>query len=95
MHEKEAISTASKAAMIERIDTNSTTDHVDPSAVGGDYHDLPNGYYRSPQFLGSFMGVILMALSLYLGFVLPVGPPYPPAGRFVTDSITGQHTSNH
>jgi hypothetical protein len=34
--------------------------------------DLPPGYYRSVKFLASIAGVCLMAISLYLGFVLPV-----------------------
>ena len=57
------------ATEMERVDT---VDTVAESAIGGDYHDLPKGYYRSPQFLGSFIGVILLAQSLYLGYVLPV-----------------------
>ena len=34
--------------------------------------DLPRGYFRSAKFIGSVTGVCLMAISLYLGFVLPV-----------------------
>ena len=45
---------------------------ADASAIGGHLKDLPLGYYRSPKFVGSIIGVILMANSLYLGFVLPV-----------------------
>ncbi|KAL1986822.1 hypothetical protein VTN96DRAFT_5475 [Rasamsonia emersonii] len=33
--------------------------------------DLPHGYYRSVKFIASIAGVCLMAISLYLGFVLP------------------------
>jgi hypothetical protein len=47
-------------------------DGADASAIGGQLQDLPTGYYRSPKFVGSIIGVILMANSLYLGFVLPV-----------------------
>jgi len=47
-------------------------DDADASAIGGHVKDLPPGYYRSPKFVGSIIGVILMANSLYLGFVLPV-----------------------
>jgi hypothetical protein len=47
-------------------------DVADASAIGGHLKDLPPGYYRSPKFVGSIIGVILMANSLYLGFVLPV-----------------------
>lgn len=34
--------------------------------------NLPNGYYRSKNFIGSLIAVCLMADSLYLGYVLPV-----------------------
>ncbi|PCG92126.1 Major facilitator superfamily domain, general substrate transporter [Penicillium occitanis (nom. inval.)] len=37
-----------------------------------DLDQLPNGYYRSKNFLGSLIAVCLMAISLYLGYVLPV-----------------------
>ena len=57
---------------IERVPTTQTIDTVAESAIGGDYHDLPKGYYRSAKFIGSFIGVILMAQSLYVGYVLPV-----------------------
>jgi hypothetical protein len=37
--------------------------------------DLPPGYYRSLNFMGSVTAVCLMANSVYLGFVLPVCCP--------------------
>lgn len=49
-----------------------------PSELGGEMSrplqldELPAGYYRSKNFIGSVVGVGLMAISLYLGFVLPV-----------------------
>lgn len=46
-------------------------DVAEASAIGGHLKDLPPGYYRSSKFVGSIIGVILMANSLYLGFVLP------------------------
>jgi hypothetical protein len=52
--------------------TEEVHDVADASAIGGHLKDLPPGYYRSPKFVGSIIGVILMANSLYLGFVLPV-----------------------
>ncbi|PMD55689.1 siderophore iron transporter [Hyaloscypha bicolor E] len=51
--------------------TEEAHDGADASAIGGQLQDLPTGYYRSPKFVGSIIGVILMANSLYLGFVLP------------------------
>jgi len=58
---------ASKSMM-----TNQDLDVADASAIGGHLEDLPPGYYHSPRFVGSIIGVVLMANSLYLGFVLPV-----------------------
>lgn len=37
-----------------------------------DLDNLPDGYYRSMNFIGSLIAVGLMANSLYLGYVLPV-----------------------
>ncbi|KAJ6019441.1 hypothetical protein N7522_001508 [Penicillium canescens] len=37
-----------------------------------DLDELPNGYYRSKNFIGSLIATCLMAISLYLGYVLPV-----------------------
>lgn len=37
-----------------------------------DLEHLPDGYYRSINFIGSLVAVCLMAISLYLGFSLPV-----------------------
>jgi len=42
---------------LEEAQTNETIDTVTASAIGGDYHDLPAGYYRSPRFIGTFIGV--------------------------------------
>ena len=58
--------------------TDDVLDVADASAIGGHLKDLPPGYYRSPKFVGSILGVILMANSLYLGFVLPVRYPFAP-----------------
>jgi Fungal trichothecene efflux pump (TRI12) len=55
--------------------------------------ELPTGYYRSKNFIGSLAGVCLMAISLYLGFSLPVNSltainadlgPYPSYSMITT-----------
>jgi hypothetical protein len=56
----------------EGVTTLHTVDTVTESAIGGDYHDLPKGYYRSANFIGSFIGVMLMAQSVYGVYILPV-----------------------
>lgn len=50
---------------------------VTPDSASSSTHpltpdDLPAGYYWSKNFIGSVAGVCLMAISLYLGYVLPV-----------------------
>lgn len=44
-----------------------------------DLPELPNGYYRSKNFIGSLIATCLMAISLYLGYVLPVSPSRLPS----------------
>jgi len=56
---------------LEKVETKTPFDTVAPSAIGGDYHDLPVGYYTSSKFIGTFIGVVFMAWSLYVGYVLP------------------------
>ncbi|KAJ9310837.1 hypothetical protein DTO271D3_8880 [Paecilomyces variotii] len=41
------------------------------STQGLTANDLPLGYFYSKNFIGSVAGVCLMAISLYLGYVLP------------------------
>lgn len=65
-------SAGSQKASTPTVEEVQTHDDADVSAIGGHLEDLPPGYYRSPKFVGSIFGVILMANSLYLGFVLPV-----------------------
>lgn len=49
-----------------------TPDSSASSTQGLTPNDLPAGYYYSKNFIGSVAGVCLMAISLYLGYVLPV-----------------------
>ncbi|PYI08054.1 siderophore iron transporter [Aspergillus sclerotiicarbonarius CBS 121057] len=51
------------------------TDHKhvgELKATPVDLDQLPAGYYCSKNFIGSLVAVCLMAISLYLGYVLPV-----------------------
>jgi hypothetical protein len=43
---------------------------VAPEAIGTG--NLPPGYFYSPKFVGTLIGVTLMNISLYVGYVLPV-----------------------
>lgn len=49
-----------------------TTPTMSSSQEALDLDQLPNGYYRSKNFIGSLIAVCLMAISLYLGYVMPV-----------------------
>lgn len=56
-------------------DSSDASSHVKEKGYGSSpmqLDELPPGYYRSKNFIGSVIGVCLMAISLYLGFVLPV-----------------------
>lgn len=46
-------------------------EELDPAAVGGRRDDLPKGYYRSANFLGTFAAVCMGIICSYLGWVLP------------------------
>lgn len=54
----------------------SSVDHVEipnQSAVHHvDVEELPSGYWRSYRFLGSVLAIILLANSLFIGYVMPV-----------------------
>jgi hypothetical protein len=43
-----------------------------PSAVHTDTNDVPPGYWRSYKFLGTVLAIILLANSLFIGYVMPV-----------------------
>lgn len=43
---------------------------VAPEAIGTG--NLAPGYFYSPKFIGTLIGVTLMNISLYVGYVLPV-----------------------
>jgi hypothetical protein len=47
-------------------------DSTNSASEGFNLDELPDGYYRSKNFIGSLVAVCLMAISLYLGYVLPV-----------------------
>ena len=59
--------------------------------------ELPSGYYRSKNFIGSVVGVCLMAISLYLGFVLPVCLSKPPSHFYsvTKECRLGQFSCNY
>ena len=38
---------------VEKVHGDGTVDKVDKRAIGGDLDELPPGYFRSPQFIGT------------------------------------------
>lgn len=62
----EKSNTDAEADSVPTAPTMSTAQH----AVN--LEELPAGYYRSTKFIGSLAAVCLMAISLFLGYSLPV-----------------------
>jgi hypothetical protein len=56
---------------VETVHTDGTVDMVDAHAIGGDLNEMPNGYFRSVQFIGTVIAVCTGSMCAYLGWVLP------------------------
>jgi hypothetical protein len=61
-----AIDEKNQIEAIENV-SNESRDRIAEDAKGGDLSEMPEGYYRSWRFLGSFLAVTFMAQGLYLG----------------------------
>ncbi|KAF4954933.1 hypothetical protein FGADI_4933 [Fusarium gaditjirri] len=48
-----------------------TVEYVDKNALGDELDRMPDGYYRSPQFIGTLTAQCLASTCAYLGWVLP------------------------
>jgi hypothetical protein len=72
----------------EKIPGSVDSDGVAPEAIGTG--NLPPGYFYSRQFLGTMVGVTLMNISLYVGYVLPVR-----IGKSVSDSTGHRELTIH
>ncbi|KAI8408420.1 hypothetical protein FOFC_11363 [Fusarium oxysporum] len=55
----------------EIIMADGTVEYVDKNAFGDELDRMPNGYYRSPQFIGTLAAQCLASTCAYLGWVLP------------------------
>ncbi|KAF7561242.1 hypothetical protein G7046_g2904 [Stylonectria norvegica] len=53
------------------VHADGTIDYVDARAVGGDFEEMPKGYFYSPQFIGTVTAQCLGSICAYLGWVLP------------------------
>lgn len=53
------------------VHVDGTVARVDVHALGGDVDSMPEGYYKSPQFIGTVIAQALGSICAYLGWVLP------------------------
>ncbi|CAG8975243.1 hypothetical protein HYALB_00011943 [Hymenoscyphus albidus] len=53
------------------IDAALHHDEVAPEAIGGIYGEMPKGYFKSKDFIGTLIATCLAQISGYLGWVLP------------------------
>ncbi|KAK7430669.1 hypothetical protein QQZ08_002713 [Neonectria magnoliae] len=53
------------------VHADGTIDYLDAEAVGGEYDQMPKGYFLSPQFIGTVTAQCLGSICAYLGWVLP------------------------
>ena len=40
---------------VERVHVDGTVDLIDTKAIGGEVDELPAGYFRTPQFIGTVL----------------------------------------
>ncbi|KIW08472.1 uncharacterized protein PV09_01374 [Verruconis gallopava] len=57
--------------VVKRVHKDGTVDLIDAHAVGGDFDEMPAGYYLTPNFIFTFIAVCLANNCAYLGWVVP------------------------
>lgn len=60
-----------KVEAVETVHTDGTVDLVDTHAIGGELNEMPSGYFRSVNFIGTVIAVCMGSICAYLGWVLP------------------------
>lgn len=74
-HEKVEVASANEhVEAVEHID--GTVDNIDGHAIGGELDEMPKGYFRSIQFIGTVIAVCTGSICAYLGWVLPANTLY-------------------
>ncbi|KAH6955725.1 trichothecene efflux pump [Ilyonectria sp. MPI-CAGE-AT-0026] len=53
------------------VHADGTVDYVDVGAVGGDFDEMPKGYFLSAKFIGTVTASCFASICAYLGWVLP------------------------
>ena len=56
---------------VKTVHTDGTVDLVDTHAIGGELDEMPKGYFRSVNFIGTVIAVCIGSMCAYLGWVLP------------------------
>lgn len=56
---------------VKTVHTDGTVDLVDTHAIGGELEEMPPGYFRSLNFIGTVIAVCTGSICAYLGWVLP------------------------
>lgn len=56
---------------VKTVHKDGTVDLVDTHAIGGDLNEMPKGYFRSLNFIGTVVAVCTGSICAYLGWVLP------------------------
>jgi MFS family permease len=69
--EKVATSATTPESTVKIVHADGFVDYVDKKAIGGDSENMPKGYFRSPQFLGTVAAQCMGSIVAYLGWVLP------------------------
>ncbi|KAH3999819.1 hypothetical protein HBI81_086880 [Parastagonospora nodorum] len=67
----EKVEIAKHVEAVETVHTDGTVDLVDTHAIGGELEEMPPGYFRSAQFIGTVVAVCTGSTCAYLGWVLP------------------------
>ncbi|KAK7947107.1 uncharacterized protein PG986_011428 [Apiospora aurea] len=57
--------------VVEKTHIDGTVDYVSADVIGGDVENLPAGYFRSPQFIGTVVATCTASICAYLSWVMP------------------------
>jgi len=70
-HDLEHTTTAGGTQVVKTVHQDGVVDYLDAKAVGGEYNEMPKGYYTSAQFILTFTAICFASICAYLGWVLP------------------------
>jgi hypothetical protein len=67
----EMSSSSDHVEAVKTVHADGTVDMVDTHAIGGELEEMPKGYFRSVNFIGTVTAVCTGSICAYLGWVLP------------------------